>query len=436
MQQTTTVRPVYLGIDMGTSGIRGSCINDAGEELCHCQIAAKVSDKEVSSRQQNPARWLKDLDQLLSTISHQLDSSYKISSIAIDGTSSTLLACEKDGTPLASAIMYNNQQAQQQADLIKKIAPENCAAHGASSSLAKALLLLQQYPKTTIFCHQADWLAASLTGNYGLSDENNCLKFGYDSIKQQWPDWLIDNPQFKFPASTLPKVLTPGTVMSNVKPDLVTKYKLSKNCMVVAGTTDSNAAVLATGANKIGDAVTSLGSTLVIKVFSETALFNPGYGIYSHHLNNHWLVGGASNTGGSVLRQYFTQLQLDAMTPQLQPEKSLNLNYYPLPATGERFPVSDSNKQNHTSPRPKNDVDFFQALLEGITHIEADAYKKLESLGGDKPTRIFSAGGGSKNPAWTAMRERIIGIPVITAKNSEASYGSALLARKSFLTND
>lgn len=440
MTRTIVQTPVYLGIDIGTSGIRGSCINDDAEELCQCRLpveaaSTKSGSGQSGSSQQDANLWLKYLDKLLSTISSQLGqlgSEYRIVSIAIDGTSSTLLACKKDGSPLAPALMYNDQQALQQATQIEQFAPQNCAAHGASSSLAKALLLFQQHPETALFCHQADWLASSLTGFYGISDENNCLKLGYDSINQQWPDWLSNNPQLELPVNTLPTVVTPGKVIAAVKKEMITKYNFAEDCVVVAGTTDSNAAVLATGANKTGDAVTSLGSTLVVKVFSEIPVFNPDYGIYSHRLNNHWLVGGASNTGGSVLRQYFSQQQLDEMTPQLQPEKSLKLNYYPLPATGERFPVSDSKKQNHTSPRPENDLDFFQALLEGITHIEAEAYKKLAALGTSRPTKIFSAGGGSKNPAWMAMRERIIGIPVIAAKNSEASYGSALLAKKGY----
>ncbi|MDT8283865.1 MAG: FGGY-family carbohydrate kinase, partial [Gammaproteobacteria bacterium] len=370
--------------------------------------------------QQDAKLWLGYLDRLLLNICGQLEkagSHYRIVSIAIDGTSSTLLACDKDGRPLAPALMYNDQQALQQAVQIKQFAPLNCAAHGASSSLAKALLLFQQHPETALFCHQADWLASSLTGLYGISDENNCLKLGYDSIDQRWPDWLVNNPQPGLPAYTLPKVVMPGSVITAVKKTMITKYNLAQDCVVVAGTTDSNAAVLAAGANKISDAVTSLGSTLVIKVFSETPLFNPDYGIYSHRLNGHWLVGGASNTGGCVLRQHFSQQQLDEMTPQLRPEKLLELGYYPLPATGERFPVNDSKKQNNTSPRPKDDLDFFQALLEGISHIEAEGYKKLGAPGTTRPGKIFTVGGGSKNPAWMAIRERIIGIPVIAAKN-------------------
>lgn len=431
----------YLGIDIGTSGIRGCCIDDEGEELVNHHIAIDMQPRsDDGCNEQDPKIWLQELDKLISAIScslQKLNRSYLIKAISIDGTSSTLIACKKDGTPLSPALMYNDQQSLQQAETISRFAPGQCAVHGPSSSLAKALLLLKKYPATEIFCHQADWLAASFTGQYNISDENNCLKLGYDSITRSWPAWLHNNSENAvIPIELLPQVVAPGTKLGNIKSTLIKKYQLDENCCVVAGTTDSNAAVLATGANKIGDAVTSLGSTLVIKLFSDKPIFNPEYGIYSHLINGHWLVGGASNSGGKALLQHFTQQQLDEMTKQLKPEQSTGLNYYPLPGVGERFPVCDSNKQSCTSPRPESDVVYFQGLLEGIAKIEAEGYKKLQSLGAKSPLRIFTTGGGNKNPAWKIIRERITGIEVLDAVHSEASYGSALLAKQGFKSSE
>lgn len=438
--------PIFLGIDIGTSGIRGCCINEDNHQVASWQHSfpspalqkTRPNDtlENTGKNQQDSTPWRALLEQLIGEISQQiqrLDKNLHITAIAIDGTSSTLIACKKDGTPISPALMYNDQQSQQQAETIRRFAPAESAVHGASSSLAKALYLMEKYPETELFCHQADWLASHLTGQYGVSDENNCLKLGFDSVTQRWPEWLHENDENAvIPKDKLPQVVTPGTNLGLVKPALIQKYKLAENCSVVAGTTDSIAAVLATGANKIGDAVTSLGSTLVIKLFTNKPLFFPEYGIYSHRLNNHWLVGGASNSGGSVLLQHFSQSQLDEMTPQLKPEQTMELNYYPLPGKGERFPINDINKQSIITPRPENDIMFFQALLEGIAGIEAEAYKKLQALGAATPKKIFTAGGGSKNAAWGKIRAQKTGLPVISAKNAEACYGSALLAKQGY----
>jgi sugar (pentulose or hexulose) kinase len=143
-------------------------------------------------------------------------------------------------------------------------------------------------------------------------------------------------------------------------------------------------------------------------------------------------VGGASNSGGSVLLQHFTAAQLKELTEQLNPDQLTGLNYYPLPTTGERFPVNDKNKKNNTEPRPSSDVEFFQALLEGIANIESEGYKKLESLGATPPKRIYTAGGGSNNLAWRELRAKISGINIVDATHSEACYGSALLAKSGY----
>lgn len=54
-----------------------------------------------------------------------------------------------------------------------------------------------------------------------------------------------------------------------------------------------------------------------------------------------WLVGGASNTGGAVLRQIFTDDQLENLSKQIDPMKTSPLDYYPLTSIGERFPEAD-----------------------------------------------------------------------------------------------
>ncbi|MCI10675.1 xylulose kinase-like [Trifolium medium] len=87
--------------------------------------------------------------------------------------------------------------------------------------------------------------------------------------------------------------------------------------------------------------VTSLGSTLAIKLLSNTRIEDSRFGVYSHRLDDKWLVGGASNTGGVVLRQLFTDDQLEKLSEQINPSQISLLDYYPLPKAGERFPIAD-----------------------------------------------------------------------------------------------
>ncbi|HHO59926.1 MAG TPA: carbohydrate kinase [Thiotrichales bacterium] len=417
----------FLGIDVGTSGIRASVIDDNASEILTLALPLRTLDTDDGVAEADASEWRQTLDALLRQLSQQLNRNWNICAIAIDGTSGTLLACDADGNPLGPALMYNDSQSTAPAEKIATVAPPESGAHGASSSLAKAITLLQRYPQTSRFCHQADWLMAGLTGEYGVSDENNCLKLGYDIVRRNWPAWINS---LGIERSQLPEVVAPGSFIATVLPARAAELGLPADCRVIAGTTDSIAAVIATGASHIGEGVTSLGSTLVVKLFSRRPLFAAEYGIYSHRLDEHWLVGGASNAGGTVLRRFFSQQQLDRMTPELQPEKPTGLHYYPLPSDGERFPVNDSRKQPVLTPRPDNDVVFFQAMLEGLSAIEQQGYEKLAELGAGRVKKVFTCGGGDNNPAWRKIRQQKLGVPVVSAKHTQASYGSARLARK------
>ena len=167
---------------------------------------------------------------------------------------------------------------------------------------------------------------------------------------------------------------------------------------------------------------------MVIKLLSITKVDAAEYGIYSHRLGNLWLTGGASNTGGAVLRHFFDDEQLQTLAPKIDPSTKSPLEYYPLLQPGDRFPINDPNLAPQLSPRPTDDAEFLHGLLESMSRIEASGYQKLQDLGADKLTRVYTAGGGAKNHTWQKIRQRYLNIPVSIATNTEAAYRTALLA--------
>jgi len=409
--------------------VRASCVDEHGVEMAQAGLDLEPAQIQGHECEQDADIWRLTTFTLIQQLVDQV-SPATIAAIAIDGTSGTVLLCDAAGTPLSPALMYNDLRSTTEAAQLAKIAPAASAAHGAGSALAKVMRLMKQHPEARHICHQADWLAASLHGHYDLSDENNCLKLGYDPIHRCWPSWLQSSG---IPAALFPKVQAPGTAAGTVQDNIAEQLGLAASCRVIAGTTDSVAALIATGASHQGDAVTSLGSTLVLKIISDKPVFAPQYGVYSHRLNDLWLVGGASNSGGRVLSQHFNQQQLARMTPLLKPEKITGLDYYPLPATGERFPVNNPQLENKLKPRPDDDVEFFQGLLEGIARIEAEGYRKLEQLGAPAPTQVVTTGGGACNAPWSTIRQQMLGVPVVAAQHTDASYGAAILARQGYL---
>ncbi|WP_026731347.1 FGGY-family carbohydrate kinase [Fischerella sp. PCC 9605] len=411
----------YLGIDFGTSGARGVVIDEAESILQEVRHPFKVSTNAdlVSC-------WHTALFSLLEQISRELRR--EIRAIAINGTSSTVLLCDAAGHPVDVPLLYNDGRGVVMLDRLRNVAPPNHTVLSATSSLAKLLWMSQlpSFREARYFLHQADWLAFLLHGQLGISDYHNALKLGYDVEAFKYPKWL-DKLQISI---HLPKILTPGHPISELHPEIVTHYNFPSDCLVCAGTTDSIAAFLASAAKLPGEAVTSLGSTLVLKLLSRIRVEDSRYGIYSHRLGNLWLTGGASNTGGAVLRQFFTNAELENYSREIDASKESGLDYYPLLKPGDRFPINDPNLPPRLEPHPENPVEFLHGLLESIARIEARGYELLQELGADRLSRVYTAGGGAANDTWTAIRGRYLQVPVMRPVNTEAAYGTALLAMR------
>jgi hypothetical protein len=417
---------LFLGIDIGTGGVRACAVDAQGNIQGIASAALPSPRQEGDAIDQDPELWWQAAVKAILKLGQRVDLA-RVEAIAVDGTSGTLLLVDADGRPRSLGIMYNDARAAEEAARIAEVAPTESGAHGRTSALAKLLYLLKRVDVDGVrhAVHQADWIAGRLGACHGISDENNALKLGYDPVTRSWPAWL---DQLGVPREFLPKVVVPGTSFAEINANVARTLELPLSARIAAGTTDGVAAFIATRAERPGDAVTSLGTTLVVKALAAQPIFAANQGVYSHRLGERWLAGGASNTGGAALLVHFTAEEMERLTPQLKPHQPTGLDYYPLPKTGERFPIADPSLAARVSPRPTEDDRFFQGLLEGIASVEALAYRQLALLGVPPLDRVITIGGGARNEPWTLIRHRTLGVPVTVAEQTEACYGAALLA--------
>jgi len=381
-------------------------------------------DKSVEARAPS---WKRALFGLFEDMPSELRST--VASIAIDGTSSTCMLMDEDSGELLTTPLMYNEACPEAAAMVAGFAPAGHTVTAGTSTLCK----LVQWQKDGLIpdsgsprlTHQADWLGYLLHQMPGVTDYNNALKLGYDPDPkiEAFPNWMLTE---ELAPVLPPKVVAPGEVVGAVAPAVAAELGLPEGAVVCGGTTDSIAAFLAAGVSRPGQAVTSLGSTLAIKLLSTKRLDDASSGIYSHRLDDMWLVGGASNTGGAVLRGLFSDAELKALSAEIDPAEDSGLDYYPLTAPGERFPVNDPNLQPRLEPRPPS-------VLESIARIEGMAFKMFEEQGASRLEEVYTAGGGAANAMWTTMRSRILGVKVAPSPQVEAAYGAAVLARKGIL---
>lgn len=410
--------PVFcLGIDLGTSGVRAAVLDPRGV----CVAFARVAHDPGLAADQRAEGWWRAVLCAVAQIAPDIRA--RVGRIAVDGTSGSVVVCDAGLRPVGPALMYEEGGFHEAARRIAAQAPAHHIARGAGSALARVLTLLDQAPDAHHVMHQADFIAARLIGRGGVSDENNALKTGYDPQKGDWPDWI----KALVPGSALPRVVRAGAPLGAVARDVAAALGLSGSTQVFAGTTDSIAGTLAAAPLSPGVAVTSLGTTLTVKIVSRTRVDDPQIGLYSHRLGDLWLVGGASNTGGGALAQCFSGAELAALSARIDPDRASTLDYYPLVGTGERFPIHDPDLAPRLTPRPACDVAYLHGLLESIARIEARCYAAIAARGGPVPAALYTVGGGAQNAAWRAIRGRVLGLSPRPAEHQEAAVGAARL---------
>jgi D-ribulokinase len=410
---------VALGIDVGTTGLRIAARDRDGALRGMASVPLVAPLVDFGRALQDPQLWWQALVEAFKNFDLK---DFNVLALAIDGTSGTVLPIDESGKPVSLASMYNDVAEPEFVKRIKATAPPETAAHGATSALAR-LLPMQEAAVRVL--HQADWLLGRFCGRFDVSDENNALKSGYDPVLRAWPRWMKD---VGANVEKLPRVLPAGTGVAKILPAVADALGLPHEVEIVTGTTDGCAAFLASGANAAGDGATSLGTTLTLKLLSATPVFAPQYGIYSHRIGDQWLAGGASNSGGAVLRQFFSAEDIARLTPLMDAKVSTGLDYYPLPKTGERFPINDPEMTPKMSPRPAEDHVFLQGLLEGIAEVEALGYRRLAELGASPLKSIRSAGGGAGNDVWTAIRLKKLRVTSLPSVSEHAAMGTARLA--------
>ena len=400
----------FGGLDFGTSGARISIINDHKKLVYSDSVPYQYSFE-------NPNSWIISCGKLLDSLPIEVKSNlYKL---AISGTSGTLTACDLKGKPIGEAIPYY-QPCNENKVLIESLTSGEDHLQTPYSSLAKALKLIEKHGTNILLRHQSDWITGWLLKDWTRGEEGNNLKLGWDLIKESWPKSYLNTSWQK----CLPQIIKSGEIIGQVHSGLAESFNLNKKLILISGTTDSNASLIATGLSK-EDGLTVLGTTIVLKKIIQNPIKEKG--ITTHRVSGDWICGGASNAGCGILSKFFSDLEIKELSRQINTSKNTSLNLLPLNSKGERFPINNPDLEPILGPRPVSDSLYLHALFEGLAKIELKGWEKLNELTGSLPKRIITIGGGSINPQWRKIREKIINIPIISCKKT-TSFGTALLA--------
>ncbi len=428
-----------LGIDIGTQGVRGVVCDEKGSVFAQADCAFEHLDTSSipEHKEQRPTDWAKAMFFVISKCVKQ--SEEKIDAVAIDGTSGTVVAIDKNGNELCDAIMYNDARAKKEAGEVHIAAADHEKKHGyvfnASYALPKILWVKNNQPdiyeKTWKFIHQADYAAGLLTGVFDVTDYSNALKTGYDLISEEWPS-LIGSVGIE--KDKLPSVVAPGVRIANISEDAAEKTGLPVSAVLFAGASDGYASSLAAGLALPGEWATVIGTTMVLKGITKKMAVDPLGRIYSHkHPQGWWLPGGASNVGGRCLNEKFGKENFNEYNKTVKEHTPTGILAYPLTMKGERFPFVNPSAEGFYVNEDENIRRSYAGTMEGVGYAEKLAYRVLEGLGCEVGDTILTSGGACKSAEWLQIRANILNKSLKVPKETDAAMGTAMIAAAGYM---
>lgn len=438
-----------LGIDIGTSGVRCLVIDEAGQTAA--QAAGPLPPPVVtgSRHEQDAELWWQSTADAVREVCRDLREdggrTENIAALCVDATSGTIVPVDSRLQPLRTGLMYNDARAHEEAEQLNAIGTETLSRLGyrfnASFSLAKMFWLLRHEPdmmdRAAWVVHQSDFITARLSQVHGMenrpvSDESNALKSGYDILEHCWPAYLS---KIGMDEAKLPQVKKIGQTLGSVSKAVAADLGLPPGCVIVGGMTDGTAGCVASGANRIGDMNTTLGTTIVWKMIASTMICDPEGRLYSHrHPGGGFLPGGAGNAGGEGLASFFQggsgslSERLSGLASGITPGIPTGTLTYPLSSPGERFPFVDPAFEPFTTVSGRDERLLYQSCLEGIACIERWGYEVARGLGAETGGGVWTTGKGAGIAPWLQIRADMLDRPVCRAANPESAYGTALVA--------
>jgi sugar (pentulose or hexulose) kinase len=426
----TADEAVWLGIDLGTQGVRALAVTASGR-IAGSGAHGLTGRREEGRHEQDPEEWWRAT---AAACGRALDAipAGAVRAVAVAGTSGTVLLTDHDGTPLTPGLMYDDTRAAGEARRVNEVGAAVWAELGyrrmqPAWALPKLLWLLRRHVGPVHLAHQADFVNRRLAGHAVPADLSNALKTGAHLISEHWPDDVLD--ALGVPDDVLPPLVRSGAPIGAVCATAAEFTGIPEGTPIIAGLTDGCAAQLGAGRLTVGSWNSVLGTTLVLKGVTGELVQDPYGVVYSHRApDGEWLPGGASSTGAGVISRDFPGRdlrELDRLAARHEPARALA---YPLVSRGERFPFAAPDARGFLLGGTGDEADDYAAILQGVAYLERLCFDHLDLLGAPTGGDLTLTGGAARSAYWCRLRADVLGRPVILPAHPEPALGAAVLA--------
>jgi xylulokinase len=408
------VPDVLVGLDVGTSGLKGVAISHDGRVVAEAEAPYPLSTPRPGWAEQDPEEWWRAAQDVLARL--------PAGPVGLSGQMHGLVALDADDRVLRPAILWNDQRtAAECAEIERRIGLERLIELTGNRALTgftapKLLWLRAHEPETYARIRRIllpkDYVRLRLTGEHAIDAADASGTLLFDVRRRRWSDEVCE--ALEVPPAWLPPA-----------------YESTE----VAGAGDQAAGALGVGIVAPGDVSVVIGTSGV--VFAALPAYRPDaqarVHVFCHAVPGSWhAMGVMLSAAGSFawLRHVLGAAygELDGEAARWAPGVE-GLLFAPYLA-GERTPHADPDARGaFTGLSLRHDRGALaRAALEGIAYGLRDSLELLRELG-VRPSVGRVSGGGARSSLWLRIVASALDLPLeSTETEAGAAYGAALLA--------
>ena len=429
---------MFIGLDLGTSGLKGVLIDGAQRLLAEASAPLSVSRPHDGWSEQSPADWLSAAESVMGALAaaHPLAG---VQGIGLSGQMHGATLLDAADEVLRPCILWNDTRAAEEAaeldgDPMFRRLTGNIVFPGFTAP--KLVWVARHEPR--VFDRVAkvllpkDYLRLWLTGGHVAEMSDAAGTSWLDTGARDWNGDLLSACGLS--RDHMPALVEGSAVSGTLRPELAARWSLPKGVVVAGGGGDNAASGIGAGVVKAGQAFVSLGTSGVL--FAATAGYAPDAGTavhtFCHALPGTWHQMGVILAATDALNWYGRLVDRSAgdLTGELgavqAPGKTLFLPYL----GGERTPLNDARIRGaflgleHATDRTAGT----RAVLEGVAFALRDCRDALGATG-TRFDHLLALGGGSRSDYWLRVIATALGVPVLVPADGDfgAAFGAARL---------
>lgn len=432
---------MYIGIDLGTSGVKVILLDQRGLILGTKTVSISVSRPLPLWSEQDPEEWWSATDQAIKALSKDIDLSH-VSAIGLAGQMHGATLLNDKGEVLRPAILWNDGRCEEECLEIEQLVPTSRDITGnimMPGFTAPKLKWVQKnepecFAKIAKVLLPKDYLRYRMTGDFASDMSDSAGTMWLDVAKRDWNDQLLAATGLT--RQKMPKLYEGSQITGTLSKQIASEWGMA--CVpVVAGAGDNAAGAIGVGITQPEQAMLSLGTSGVYFAVSDGFSANPESALHSfcHALPSTWHTMSVILSAASCLN-WVAELTGAASVPEMITEveagvnKNSQVTFLPY-LSGERTPHNNPNAKGvffgmtHETKR----TELAQAVLEGVGFALADGLDALHATGVE-PEEISLIGGGAQSPYWRQMLADIFNKKLVYRAGGDVgpALGAARLA--------